>query len=57
MSFGSFKFSSDFLQLSADEFKAVMKKRYSLKVKDINELYKQLHGYNIDISPEVEEGN
>ena len=54
MSIGSFKFSDDFLMMSADEFKAVMKKRYSLKVKDINDLYKQLHGYNIDISPEVE---
>lgn len=55
MELGNFKFSNDFLKLSSDEFKAVMKKRYSLKVKDINELYKQLHGLNIGDVPEVED--
>lgn len=55
MSPSKFKFSDDFLKLSEDEFKAVMKKRYGLKVKEINELYKQLHGFNIDDVPEVED--
>ncbi len=54
MKASNFKFSSDFLKLSSDEFKAVMKNRYGLKVKDINELYKQLHGYDTEVSPEVE---
>lgn len=54
MEAAKYKFSSDFLKLSQDDFKAEMKKRYSLKIREINELYKQLHGFNIDISPEVE---
>lgn len=51
-----FKFSSDVLSLSAEDFKKVMQDRYKLPVKEINELYKQLHGHDTDISNETSEG-
>jgi hypothetical protein len=58
MSFESknFKFSSDIHQKSEDEFKAFMKVRYpQLRVKEIREIYKELHGYPVSIPTEVSE--
>lgn len=46
-----FKFSSDFLTKSEDEFKAEMQNRYKIKVRDIKKLYNKIHG-NVPAVPE-----
>ena len=45
----------DYLKMDFETFKKTLQSKFKgIKVKEINELYKKLHGYDIDVSPEVD---
>ena len=53
--FDNFKFSADILEMSARDFKEMVKQRYDFNAKKATALYKHIHGYNTPISDEVGE--
>lgn len=55
--FSNFKFSADILEMSAREFKDLVRKRYGYNVKKATALYKHIHGYNTPVSEEIGEGS
>lgn len=48
----NFEFSSDILKLSEGDFKALLKSRYGLRVKEIKEIYNAIHGNSTTTSKE-----
>ena len=55
--FTNFKFSADILEMSARDFKELVKRRYGYSVKKATALYKHIHGYDISVSEEAGEGS
>lgn len=49
----NFKASADVLEMSAKDFKALVKKRYGYSAKRGQSLYDYLHGNTVSISEEV----
>lgn len=49
----NFKVSADMLKHSAADFKAIQKRhRPDMKVRDINAIYKSIHGFDMSIQDE-----
>ncbi len=55
--FENFKASADVLEMSAKDFKALVKKRYGFTAKKAKALYDKLNGNDTSISEEFSEGN
>ena len=54
----NFKVSADMLSLSADGFKAALKAtRPKMKVRDINAIYKSIHGFGLEIDEKETDGD
>ena len=53
--FSNFKFSADVLEMSAKDFKSMIRKRYGFSVKKATALYKHIHGYDTPVSAETQE--
>lgn len=55
--FDNFKFSADILEMSAKDFKALVRKRYGWTVKKATACYKHIHGLDVQASGDLEQSD